>query len=211
MEKTKIIIAEDMALNAQGLASLIREMEDFEVIKIVSDGNQLVHSVTDYQPDIILLDINMPYMDGFKAATLIREQFPKIKILFLSVLWDTSIKKFIEKHGLCGYLSKNVSANDLRKGLRDARDAKPVMVTPAPLFDPKEMPEYDSLRKKLLSDREIEVICLVLKGFTSENIAGFLKISANTVKSHRKNVHIKLEISNDGELGLFAARTQLCK
>lgn len=204
----KIIIADDHQLFIEGVHSLINSMKEIEIIKEVNDGRALIEELEHTKCDLILMDINMPIIDGIEATKQIKKTHPDIKILMLTMF---SSKDYIEKllrAGADGYLLKNTDAIELK-------DAIETLIRGESYFS-KEVTEriMEGLQKKKhdektkftieLTEREIDVLKLIVQEFTTAEIADKLFISTHTVETHRKNLISKLNVRNIAGLVRYA-------
>ena len=215
--KTKIIIADDHQLVIDGIKSMLADQDDIEIIATACDGAALVQAIKKEQPDLVLLDINMPKMDGVKATKKINQQFDAIKILILSTYDDVRLVKEILKLGASGYLLKTAPREELIKAIQSLMQGgnyfsqeisdkifKSLMKTDSS----PEIP-LDQLPPVSLTPREREVIRLIAMEYTGKEIAKELFISQNTVETHRKNLLRKLKVRNTVGLVKYAMKHDL--
>lgn len=206
----KIIIADDHQLFIDGVKSLIESMDNMQIVAEVGNGLELLSTLTKTPCDIILMDINMPEMDGIQATKKVLEAYPNIKVLMLTMF---STKEYIEKllrAGAHGYLLKNTNKVELEEAIHTIISNKP--------YFSKEVTEriMESLQKKKkleknsllveLTEREIEVLKLIAQELTTGEIAEKLFISHHTVETHRKNLISKLNVRNIAGLVKYAVQ-----
>jgi DNA-binding NarL/FixJ family response regulator len=197
MSKIKLAVVDDHALFRRGLVSLLSEMGDFVVCGEASNGKDSLSLIETKNPDVVLMDVNMPVMDGIQALEAIREVRKDLKVIMLTISQsDEDLVKAIAA-GANGYLLKNAEPDVLRNTILEVMRGNSVL---AP-----EMTEmvFSSLRRAragqrqtLLSDREIEVINFMEKGLTTHQMAESLFISDNTVKTHIRHILEKLQANN---------------
>jgi DNA-binding NarL/FixJ family response regulator len=195
------MLADDSPLFRRGLISLLNSRQDIEVVGEASDGLEALEKAREIMPDVILMDINMPGMNGLEATRLIKEEMPYIKIVMLTVSEDEQHLFEAIKLGAGGYLLKNLEPEELfDMVLGIARGEAPI----SPPMATKILSEFASqyqappraAARSRLSEREKEVLQLVVRGDTNREIAQHLSISESTVKSHLQNIMEKLHVQN---------------
>jgi DNA-binding NarL/FixJ family response regulator len=209
---SRILLVDDHDLLRQGLASLIDAQTDLAVVGQAGDGLEALTLTRDLQPDLIVMDINMPVCDGLEATRLIRAEFPQARIVMLTV-HDEDEKLFdaIEA-GASGYILKNTSSADFLRGLRGALAGEAPV---SPKLAARLLDEFARLSHRAaaatsaeddsdLTPREREILQLVAAGLTDKEIAGQLSISLHTVKSHIRNILSKLHAANRREAARLA-------
>lgn len=213
MSPIKVLIVDDQRLIRQGIRSLLEANEDIEVIGTAENGQQAIASVEQRLPDVILMDIRMPIMDGITATKTLLEKHPALKIIMLTTFNDDDYIKQSLKAGAVGYLLKDLEAESLYRTIATAQ---------AGLFQfsegvgqqiiaqlnqqnetPAQTPETD-ISQYGLTNREIEVLRLIANGATNKEIAQELIISENTVKNHVSNIFSRLNARDRIQLVIFA-------
>jgi DNA-binding NarL/FixJ family response regulator len=195
----RLVVVDDHSLFRRGLVSLLIDMPEFQVVGEAGDGQEALTVVATLQPDIVLLDLNMPVMDGIETVTAIRSQSKDQRILMLTISQDDEDLLAAIRAGADGYLLKNTEPDELRKALLRLHEGQSVLspeVT-APIL--KALARSSQMPKVLLSDRELEVMQCLAEGQTTLQIANSLFISENTVKTHVRHILEKLEASNRTE------------
>jgi DNA-binding NarL/FixJ family response regulator len=220
-KRIRVLIADDHGLFREMLFHTLSEEEDIEVVGEAVDGKEAVEKTKALNPDIILLDINMPRLDGMEATKILRQEHPSTKIVILTAADDDELVFKLVKAGATGYLLKDTSTGNVVDAVRAAysgesliqpKVASKILKEFARLMDEKEStPAADGRSNKLkaLTDRELEVLKLVGKGMNNREIACALYIGENTVKTHVANSMHKLEFRDRVELALFAAQSGL--
>ncbi len=209
-EKIKIIIADDHQLFADGVEQILCADPNFEVLAKVDNGKLLLQTLNRLKPDLILLDINMPYLNGMEAAQTIKKSMPEIGVVFLSMYYDNKIIALAKQYGVNGFIIKNTTATDLKAALIKVIKGETVFVLPKEFINhPIENKDEDFTKRYKLSPREIEIIQLIKKGKTTKEIAGDIFLSAFTVETHRKNIFKKLNITSVGQLISFAVEHKI--
>lgn len=203
--QVKIVIADDHQLFADGLEQILTGIEGYHVIEKVTNGKLLLQLMNRTVPDLILLDINMPYMDGLEAAAELKKRTPSLKIIFLSMYYDTKIINFAKENKINGFIIKNTTAPELKEAIAEVLKGNEKYVTPESNLPLQPMTEFEEFTRKLkLSPREVEIIQLVKLGKTTKEIADKLFLSVFTIETHRKNIYRKLGVKNSAELSAFA-------
>ncbi len=209
LKPVKVIVADDHKLFADGVEQIINSTPGFEVLASVDNGKLLMQVLNRLSPDIILLDINMPFLDGLETAALIKKNKPGIKIIFISMHYDASIKTFIQKNGINGFVHKNISAKELKDALYKVVAGENVFISNYPaqqteINAPQPGTEFISQHK--LTKTEVAIIKLIAGGDSTKAIADKRSLSYLTVESHRKNILRKLKAKNMAEVIAFAVK-----
>ena len=200
--KPDIIIADDHKLFNHGLYQLLRT--DFNIIAQIFDGREVIPAVMKRIPHLIILDINLPNIKGFEIAKDLKHSFSKIKVVFITMYSEDSFVKAAKDLNADGYILKESESDFLIASLKSILEGNCV-------FDPKLATLQTNLhhddffvKEYSLSKREIEIIKLLKKGYSSVQIAEKLFVSFETIKSHKKNIYLKLKINKLTELVQFA-------
>jgi DNA-binding NarL/FixJ family response regulator len=219
--KTRILIADDHNVVVEGIKSALEDHPEFEVVGTASDGMEAVEKVKSLKPDILILDVFMPNIDGVQAAYEIREKNDKVAILVFTIHADKEYVLSLYRAGISGYVFKDEPMSDLILALRAVASGGTYYSEPADeiihshmqdleLGDAKKAAEMrDGIAK--LSLREKEVFPLLADGKTIREIAGILGISPKTVESHKYNIMEKLNTNSVAELTKIALKKDLIK
>jgi DNA-binding NarL/FixJ family response regulator len=209
-EKIRIMLADDHPLFIEGLSMMLRREPDFELCGIANNGREVLEMLPTTKPDLILLDINMPKMNGLETIKYIRQSYPSVKIVMLSGYFDEAIIKEAKIKGANGYLLKSSQRDELIHTIKmvysGALFATPQRDEPAPgefLVNDKFLAQFN------LTKRERELIQLIKNGMTNQEIAQNLHLSVYTVETHRKNIMQKLKLNSPGALMKFIIENQI--
>lgn len=207
----RILIADNHTLFSQGLRSLAETQPDFEVIGEVSDGREAVAQSRELRPDVVLMDVVMPGLNGLDATRQIRQEAPTTRVLALSMHVDKRYVLGMLEAGASGYLAKDASFEEVARALR-AVAAGHVYLAPnvAGLvvedFTRRTSSPSSPSAPAALSPREREVLQLLAEGLAAGRIARQLHISVKTVETHRRNILAKLELDTVADLVRYAIR-----
>ena len=212
MNKISVLIVDDHTIVRQGLRTFLELQEDIEVVGEASNGVDAVEQVRQLLPDVVLMDLVMPEMDGIEATRSIRSLIPSTKVIILtSFAEDDKVFPSI-KAGAQGYLLKNVSPVDLIKAIQAAHRGEAQM---DPEIAKKLMDEFSARPTKPsageLTERELEVLRLIAGGLNNRDIAGELVLSEKTVKTHVSNILSKLHLADRTQAAIFALREGLVR
>jgi len=209
--KLRILIGDDHTLVRQGFRKILEERADWEVVAEASDGRDAVRQALSTQPDVAILDIGMPFLNGIEATRQIVRRLPAIRILILSMHADEPYIIQALKAGAHGYMLKDSADSDLIRGVGAVAAGKSFFSPAAAkvmlddyvrhLADKGIVDRFDSL-----SEREREVFQLIAEGHSNKAIAELLSVSPATVETHRAHILQKLDVHNTAELVLYAVR-----
>ena len=213
-KEIKILLADDHTIVRQGLARLLEDQTDLRVVGEATNGRMALEKATELKPDIVIMDIAMPLMNGIEAAKRIRKQLPETKILILSMYSHEHYIHQLLETGISGYLLKDSSGRDIISAIKAAMKGETFL---SPSISKKVVESYLSPQKsssmeeryKQLSNREREVFQLIAEGHSTKRIGEMLYVSVSTVKSHKGNIMEKLGISNPIRLVHFAIKLGL--
>jgi NarL family two-component system response regulator LiaR len=203
----RILIVDDHSVVRQGLRMFLNLEDDFEIVGEAGNGAEALEKVAALQPDVVLMDLVMPVMDGVTATEKIRQAHPDTEVIALtSVLEDTSVVNAV-RAGAIGYLLKDTEADELRKAIKAAAAGQVQLSPKAAERLMREIRAPESPEK--LTERETEVLRLLARGKANKEIALELHISETTVKTHVSNIMMKLEVSSRTQAALYAVRIGL--
>lgn len=209
MKPIKIIIADDHTLFINGLQLLLKDEAWIEIADVANDGKELLAVLTASVPDMVLLDINMPLLNGLEAARHIRRQYPSLKLVVLSTYSEDHIVEKAKAIGINGYLLKNCSKEELLQTLQLVMTGHTSF--PYRAVRQTSLPEMEDgfLQQLNLTRREMEILQLVKTGLTNQQMADKLFLSIYTVETHRKNILQKLGLKNSVSLMKFIMENNL--
>jgi two-component system response regulator NreC len=210
---TRILIADDHHLLRAGLCALLRSHQGFEVVGEAGDGRQAVDLARELDPDLLLLDISMPVMDGIAATREARRVLPRVKILILTIHEDEALLREALEAGASGYVVKRAAESELINAILAAMRGE-LYIHPSMTRALVEPPAHELGHRRLgdveqLTPREVEVLGLIAEGFTNAQVAEQLGLSVRTIESHRANIMGKLGIGTRAELVHYALREGL--
>ncbi|RDC65183.1 response regulator transcription factor [Adhaeribacter pallidiroseus] len=205
----KIIIADDHKIIRDGIKSLLQQEQEFNVIAEAANGQELVELLATQPADVIVMDINMPVMDGYKATAYVKEHYPATRILALSMLDQECYVRQILAMGALGYVVKNCSREELVFALKSVGAGNPFICSELAykLLENPENPlakEEPVVEQEALSKCELNVLRLIAEGYTNAEIAEKLFNSKRTIESHRQNLLAKTHSKNTAALIKYA-------
>ena len=208
--KIRVLICDDHAVVRQGLTAFLQVQDDIEVAGEASDGAQAQQQAAALHPDVILMDLVMPGVDGIEAITRIRADDPQAKIIVLTSFADDDKIFPAIRAGAAGYLMKDVSPKDLARAIRMARDGEPLLSPDIArrLMDEVSRPSQPDNAERL-TPRETDVLRLIAQGRSNKEIARDLTLSEKTVKTHVSAILQKLQLADRTQAALYAVRHNL--
>jgi len=203
-----VVIVDDHPLVLEGLASRLERSKQVKVIGKASNGEEAVKVVGELMPEVVLIDINMPVMNGVDAAEILKERYPSVKLLVLSMHDDREYVMGMARAGAKGYVLKSASADEMLMAIK-AVHMGGVYYSPsvAEILTSKDQ----SANSDILSSREQVVLKLLAQGLSNKDMAKELDISIRTVETPRRNIKLKLEISTTPGLVRYAIDHGLCE
>ncbi len=204
----RVIIVDDHDMVRSGLELLIGGFEDLEMVAQASSAEEAIALCESLKPDVVLMDMVMPGMDGITATRNIRASYPGTQVIALTSFKDTNMVQSALQAGAIGYLLKNVSVDDLASAIRSAHAGRPVLAPEATQAIIDSVKQTQSQRYDL-TEREVEVLGLMVEGLTNAQIAQALAISRSTVKAHASNIFLKLSVASRTEAVSLALQQHL--
>ena len=212
MAKIRVLIADDHALMREGIRALLALHDDIEVVGEAADGREAVDKAHELEPDVVLMDIAMPIMDGLEASRRILKERPDTRILVLSQHVDREYVLSSIKAGATGFVSKKAVASELVAAINAVYRGDSVLhpsIAGVLIDDYRQRTRGETDSYERLTPREREVLKLVAEGRSNREIADLLVLSAKTVLGHRMRLMEKLDIHNRAELIKYAIRKGL--
>ena len=199
-EMIKIIIIDDHRLFSDGLFAMLKSESCIEVLDCIYDSREACRKVEILKPDVVLVDFNMPYINGIELTKLLREKNPGLKILILSMYKEERYIDLFRKAGISGYVLKTASASDVMTGIETVYAGQHYF---PPIHSKSDHSGDDFLKTLKISGREMEVINLIKAGLTNKEIAVRLNLSFYTVETHRKNIKLKAGLKGESDFLRF--------
>lgn len=211
MSKARVLIADDHSMVREGLKQLIELESDIEVIGQAGDGDEAINMVHDLKPDVLLLDINMPKINGLEVLEILKEENDEVKILILTIHNEIEYLYRAVEIGVNGYVLKDSESDVLIKAIRSINNGESyIQPNMASLLFKKINGELDNqIKHNKLTKREIEVLKLITQGLLNKEIADLLCISEKTVKNHVSNIFKKIEVSDRTQAAVYAIKNNI--
>ena len=197
----RVLIADDHQLMLEGIRTALNGADDIEVVGEAQDGSQVSSLVGELKPDVVLLDVRMPKLDGLACLERLRKRDPQVKVVVLSVFNDPDHIEAALKRGANGYIVKSINPLDLPSALRQAVDETVYNVLGVPEHD-----QQRDAREAGLTDREITILAGVARGLSNRALGKELWVTEQTVKFHLTNIYRKLDVANRTEAARAAYR-----
>lgn len=197
-ETIRVMIVDDHKVVRSGLSAFLTAYDDLELVAEAESGEKALALCQKYQPDVVLMDLVMPKMNGAETTEAILKSWPDIKVIALTSFKEQTLVEGVLKAGAIGYLLKDVDADDLANAIRQANAGKPTLAPEAAqiLIQASRQPYKPGID---LTDRENEVLTLLVEGLTNPEIAEKLHVSKSTVKFHVSSILNKLQVSSRTE------------
>lgn len=215
MEPTKVLLVDDHILFRKGLISLLSAQEDIEIVGECSDGAEALDRARELMPDVVLMDIRMPGVDGLEATRRMTSEMPHVKVVMLTVSEEDKDLFEAIKSGARGYLLKNLEPEDLYHLVRAVAAGEAAL---SPTMAAKILDEFgpararereEAAQERVITEREKEILGLLMEGLGNKQIAHRLYISDSTVRNHLHNILYKLHLENRVQLAIYAYKRSL--
>jgi two-component system, NarL family, response regulator LiaR len=204
----RVMLVDDHTMVRRGLATFLKVFDDLQLAGEAESGEAAIQLCAEVLPDVILMDMVMPDMDGAAATRAIRQQFPQVQVIALTSFKEGDLVKKALEAGAIGYLLKDVSADELVHAIRAAHAGRATLSPEAAqaLVETANQPPAPGLD---LTERELEVLALMVEGLNNTQIAGRLMVSSSTIKSHVSNILSKLGVASRTEAVTVALRNHI--
>ena len=213
MDKIHILLADDHTILRAGIRSLLEDEADLQVIGEAEDGHSAVRMCCELQPDVVLLDIAMPRLNGLEATRQIRRDCPHTKVLILTMHENEEYIRKVLANGAMGYILKDAAARDLLGAIRAVHNGEAVLSPAITRLIIEDYLRWGDLNTTGASDnlspREREILQLIAEGYNNKQIAEILCISIKTVQAHRSSLMAKLDLHDRSELIKYAIRKKI--
>ncbi|RTQ49299.1 response regulator transcription factor [Hymenobacter gummosus] len=212
----RLLLVDDHTIIRDGMQALLADVADLQVVGQARNGRELLDMLVDTPTDVVLMDLNMPELSGFDTVPLLRQQFPEVRILILSMLDHEKYVHQVLEAGALGYVLKNASKEEIVHAIRTVGAGRPFLCTEVglallqKLVQAPPAPAGPGVKKPSdLSNRETEVLKLIAEGLTNAEIADKLFTSKRTIETHRQNIIEKTQAKNTAALIKYAMETGL--
>ncbi len=213
MEKIRILLADDHTLMRSGIRALLEDEPGLTIIGEAEDGRTAVAQACRLGPDVVIMDIAMPLLNGLEATRQIKQQCPHVRVLILSMHENEEYIRQVLEAGAMGYILKDAAARELISAIRSVYRGEAVLSPAVTRLVIEDYLRWGGTRPQEeadgLSPREREVLQLIAEGYTSKQIAEILSISVKTVQAHRNNLMQKLDLHDRGELIKYAIQKKI--
>ncbi len=217
-KRIKILIADDHSVVRKGLRALFTSAPEFWIVGEASDGEQTIRLLEKRKPDVAMIDISMPKLNGIEATRIIKERQPHMKVLILTIYDDEEHVSQIIRAGADGYVLKNAGKKELFAAIRAVAEGEPFfsptiskLIIQGFIDRAREKSVRIATQAGLLTKRETEILCCIAQGLTNREIARKLFLSPSTVNTHRMNLMKKLNIHDTAGLVRYAIKSGLVK
>ena len=213
MSVIRVLLADDHRILREGIRALIEDQGDMQVIGEAEDGLAAVKKVAQLQPDVVVMDIAMPLLNGLEATRQIHRDYPRVRVLILTMHENEEYIRQVLAAGALGYVLKDAAARDLLGAIRSVYPGEAVLSPAITRLVIEDYLRWGDIRPEDTTDgltaREREVLQLIAEGYTNKEIAGILSLSVKTVQSHRTNLMNKLDLHDRGELIKYAIQKKI--
>jgi DNA-binding NarL/FixJ family response regulator len=205
-----VLLADDHTMIMEGLSSVLEP--EFEIVGQAEDGRQLIALAEQLKPDVVVVDISMPLLNGIEAARQLKKLDPRTKIIFLTMHAEADLATEAFRAGASGYVLKSSAARELKVAIQETLKGRTYLtprIAREVLDDLMRRPTEDVEPHQMLTPRQREVLQLLAEGHTSKEIAAFLNVSVKTVEFHKGRIKVELGLRSIAELTQFAVKRRL--
>lgn len=213
MNRIRVLLADDHTILRDGIRALLVDQADIEVIGEAEDGLSTVKMVGKLKPDVVIMDIAMPLLNGLEATRQIQRDYPQVKVLILTMHENEEYIRQVLAAGALGYVLKDAAAHDLLGAIRAVHRGEAVLSPAITRLVIEDYLRWGDIRpadtSNGLTPREREILQLIAEGYTNKEIAEILSLSVKTIQSHRGNLMSKLDLHDRGELIKYAIQKKI--
>lgn len=215
MDKIKIMLADDHQMFLDGLSSLLAQLKDVQILAAVNSGKEVLEKLQLLSPDLVIVDLNMPVMDGVETTREIKKRYPHVKVLGLTMENDLQAVTAMLEAGASGYILKNTGKTELEQAVRQVVQGQPYLSQSIStqlaqnLLQNFQQKKEDQNELSSLTEREVEILKMIACENSNTEIADQLFISPKTVETHRKNLMRKIGVRNSLGVYKFAVKHKL--
>lgn len=213
MNRIRVLLADDHTILRDGIRALLVDQADIEVIGEAEDGLSTVKMVGKLKPDVVIMDIAMPLLNGLEATRQIQRDYPQVKVLILTMHENEEYIRQVLAAGALGYVLKDAAAHDLLGAIRAVHRGEAVLSPAITRLVIEDYLRWGDIRpadtSNGLTPREREILQLIAEGYTNKEIAEILSLSVKTIQSHRSNLMGKLDLHDRGELIKYAIQKKI--
>src|SRR6266567_5249276 len=203
----RILIVDDHSVVREGLRMFLGRDQELEIVDEAADGAEAIEKARHWRPDVVLMDLLIPVIDGISAISIIRRESPETEVIALTSVLDSASVAGSIRAGAIGYLLKDAQANELRKAIKAAAAGQVQLSPQASNYLLREMQEPE--KPSPLTERETQVLSLLTQGKSNKEIANALRIAEDTVKSHVRHILSKLGVQSRTQAVILAIRQGL--
>ncbi len=209
-KKIKIVIADDHAIVRKGLVQIMEEIPDMEVVGEAENGREAIEKVRALRPDVVILDVNMPEKSGWDVLIQVKDEYPEMPVIILSIAPEKDYAVQFFKAKASGYLNKQSAPKELIDAIRKVNSGrKYISPSMAETLAMSLGEESDNPRHETLSPREFQIMCMIGSGKTVTEIADELSLSSATISSHRAKILQKMSMKNNAQLTHYVFQKNL--
>ena len=212
----RVIIADDHAILRDGFETLFKKQKDMELVGEAENGKEVLELAARLKPDVVIMDIKMPVMDGIEATKILTEKYPAIGIIALTMFDEDNLIIDMLEAGAKGYMVKNASKEEIIEAVKAVHkqnmyycrhtSTRLIQIIAKSKFNP-----YKKTSKPEFTAKEIEIIKLICEGFSNKEIASNLHLSIRTIEGHRESVHEKINVKNTAGIVVYAIKNGIYK
>ena len=215
MSKIQLAVVDDHNLFRKGMISILRQVPDFEVVMEATNGQEFLEKLTEHTIDVVLMDLQMPILDGMRTTEIVKERYPDVKVVILSMQDEDQFVLHLMEIGANGYLLKDTDPEEVEKAIRKVHETDVYFSDFVSKIMLRKMSRKTQHENKVfnyktdLSEREVQILRHICEGLTTAEVGDLVGISPRTVEGHRLRMMEKLGLKNTAGLVAFAIRNNL--